>query len=144
VFTLPAAQLGGSSIEIGGIPTISLVTVPLADGQRATVVKLTADSVTIDGFSLDVRGQTNGTSAVETDDRMTLAGHVVVYLDSATATLGNGQSLTLGASTPPPGGELPTQWLRVSLGLVGATADSIEHDNTSLRVRAGSASGPNG
>jgi hypothetical protein len=140
VYTQPAAQLSGSGISIGGLPGIGLVNLRLANGSTTTAIKLTADSVTITGFSLDVRGSANGTSAVTTDDSMELKGHVVVYLDSATITLPNGKSLTLGADTPPPGGELPTSGGRFSLGLVGATADQIVHTNTDLRVRPGSGS----
>ena len=33
--------------------------------------------------------------------------------------------VNLGGATPPPGGELPSQLLRVTLGLVGVTANSI-------------------
>lgn len=36
-----------------------------------------------------------------------------------------GAGITLGGATPPPGGELPSQLLRVTLGLVGVTANSI-------------------
>jgi hypothetical protein len=56
---------------------------------------------------------------------MELRGHVQVYVDSLTATLPGGACITLGAATPPPGDELPPKLLRVNLGLVGVTADSI-------------------
>ena len=60
-----------------------------------------------------------------TADRMELRGHVQVYVDSVTATLLDGTPITLGASTPPPADGLPPQLLKVNLGLVGVTADSI-------------------
>ncbi|GAB3043930.1 hypothetical protein GCM10027052_27650 [Parafrigoribacterium mesophilum] len=123
-FTLPAAQLGGSSLSITGLKSVTAVTVPLADGNRAPVLKLVADGVTIDDFLLDVRKAT-GPSLVTTADRMELHGHVQVYLDSVTATLPDGTPLTLGAATPPPGDELPSTLLRFNIGLVGVTADSI-------------------
>ena len=129
VFTQPPAQLGSRSLSFTGLPGISVVTVPLADGSRTTVLKLTADSITIQGFSLTVRKQT-GPSLATTADTMTLKGHVQVYLDSITATDANGHSYTLGADTPPPNDGLPPQLLRVTLGLVGATADSIVYTNT--------------
>jgi len=124
VFTLPAAQLGGSSISISGLKSVTAVTVPLADGTRAPVLKIVADDVAVDDFLLDVRKAT-GPSLVTTADRMELHGNVRVYLDSATAILPNGTPLTFGADTPPPGDELPATLLRVNLGLVGVTADSI-------------------
>ncbi|KQR54077.1 hypothetical protein ASF88_04380 [Leifsonia sp. Leaf336] len=129
VFTQPPAQLGSQSLSFTGLQGISLVTVPLADGSRIPVLKISADTITIQGFSLTVRKQT-GPSLSTTADTMTLSGHVEVYLDSATATGPDGKSLTLGAATPPPNDGLPTQLLRVTLGLVGTTADSITYSNT--------------
>ena len=124
VFTLPAAQLGGSSISITGLRSVTVVTVPLANGTRARAIKLVADDVVVTDFLLDVRKAT-GPSLVTTADRMELRGTVQVYLDSLTATLPDGTPLTFGAATPPPGDELPATLLRVNLGLVGVTADSI-------------------
>ncbi|MGN8049732.1 hypothetical protein ACTJKO_08560 [Curtobacterium sp. 22159] len=137
VFTQPSAQLSSSSIEIGGLSGLALVRVPLADGSEITVIRLSADRVAMDDFTLDVRGESNGTSAVTRDSRMELRGHVEVYLDSVTAELPGGKHLTLGADTPPPGSELPSTWARVDLGLVGATADGITHTGSDLRIRPG-------
>jgi hypothetical protein len=123
-FTLPAAQLGGSSITFSGLKAVSVVTVPLVDGTRTTALKLEADTIVINDFMLDVRKAT-GPSLVTTSTTMELHGHVQVYVDSVTATLLGGVPLTLGADTPPPGNELPSTLLRVNLGLVGVTADSI-------------------
>ncbi|MDQ1578359.1 MAG: hypothetical protein QOE21_1046 [Microbacteriaceae bacterium] len=123
-FTLPAAQLGGSSITFTGLQSVTVVTVPLADGTTTPVIKLVADTITIEDFMLDVRKAT-GPSLVTDATRMELRGHVQVYLDSLTATLADGTGLTVGAATPPPGNELPSQLLRVNLGLVGVTAASI-------------------
>ena len=64
-----------------------------------------------------------------TADRMRLQGNVQVYLDSVTATGTDGKSLTLGAATPPPADGLPPQLLKVTLGLVGVTADRITFTN---------------
>jgi len=124
IFTLPAAQLGGSSISFSGLQSISVVTVPLANGTRTAALKLVADDIAIDDFVLDVRKAT-GPSLVSTATRMELRGHVQVYVDSLSATFQDGKSLTLGADTPPPGDELPSTLLRVNLGLVGVIADSI-------------------
>ncbi len=124
VFTQPAAQLGGSSIVISGLKSISVVTVPLIDGTTTPALKIVADDVVVNDFLLDVRRAT-GPSLVTNATRMELNGDVQVYLDSATATLGDGTGLTFGAATPPPGDELPSTLLRVNLGLIGVTADSI-------------------
>src|SRR3954470_15316436 len=128
VFTQPPAQLGSQSLSFSGLKGISVVTVPLADGSRIPVLKISADSITIDGFSLTVRKDT-GPKLATTADQMALRGNVQVYVDSVTATGQDGTSITLGAATPPPAAGLPPQLLRVTLGLVGVTADSIHFTN---------------
>jgi hypothetical protein len=127
--TLPAGQLGGSSISISGIHQVGLVTVKRIDGTSFPVIKLKADDVVITGFLLDVRRAT-GPSLVSTADRMELKGNVSVWLDSLTGTTLGGLGLTLGTDqTPPPGNELPPQLLRVNLGLVATSANSISYVN---------------
>jgi hypothetical protein len=125
VMTLPAAQLGGSSLTFTGLQSATLVTIPLANGTRTPVIKLVADSITIDNFLLDVRKAT-GPSLVTNAGTMVLRGHVTAYLDSITGTTLAGVGFSLGTSaTPPPGNELPSELLRVNLGLVGVDAASI-------------------
>jgi hypothetical protein len=125
VMTLPAAQLSGSSLSFTGLQSVSLVTIPLASGTQVPVIKLVAASITINNFVLDVRRAT-GPSLVTTAGQMVVNGNVTVYLDSVTATTLGGLGLTLGTdATPPPGNELPSQLLRVNLGLVGIDADHI-------------------
>jgi hypothetical protein len=125
IMTLPAAQLGGSSISFTGLQSVTVVTVPLANGTRTPVLKLVADSITIDNFLLDVR-PANGTGALVTNSgKMVLRGNVVAYLDSVSGTLLGGAGITAGAANPPPGNELPSTLLKVTLGLVGMTAQSI-------------------
>jgi len=127
--TLPAGQLGGSSITIKGIHQVGLVTVKKVDGTSFPVIKLTADDVVITGFLLDVRRAT-GPSLVSSADRMELKGNVSVWLDSLTGTTLGGVGLTLGTDqTPPPGNELPPKLLRVNLGLVATSANSISYVN---------------
>jgi hypothetical protein len=125
VMTLPAAQLSGSSLSFTGLQSVTLVTIPLANGTRVPVIKLVADSITIDSFLLDVRRAT-GPSLVTTAGKMVVSGHVTAYLDSVTGSTLGGVGLTLGTdATPPPSNELPSQLLRVNLGLVGIDADHI-------------------
>ncbi|MDN4615957.1 hypothetical protein P5G50_16015 [Leifsonia sp. F6_8S_P_1B] len=128
VFTQPPAQLGSRSLSFTGIPLVAVVTVPLADGSRIPVLELSADGITVDGFSLTVRKET-GPVLATTADRMALRGKVHVYVNSLTATDADGRSWTLGATTPPPADGLPPQLVKVTLGLVGVTADSIAFDN---------------
>ncbi len=133
VFTQPSAQLGAQSLSFRGIPLVRVVTVPLADGTRITVLKMTADEITIDGFALTVRRAT-GPALVTTADRMTLSGRVSVYLNSLSATTADGKTLTLGADTPPPADGIAPGLARVTLGLVGTTADSIVYTNTDQKI----------
>ncbi|MDQ1113780.1 hypothetical protein QE418_003228 [Microbacterium testaceum] len=133
VFTQPSAQLGAQSLSFRGIPLISVVTVPLADGTRITALKMTADEITIEGFALTVRRET-GPALVTTADRMTLSGHVSVYLNSLSATTADGKTLTLGADTPPPADGIAPGLARLTLGLVGTTADSIVYTNTDQKI----------
>ncbi|MDZ5144077.1 hypothetical protein [Microbacterium testaceum] len=133
VFTQPSAQLGAQSLSFRGIPLVRVVTVPLADGTRITVLKMTADEITIDGFALTVRRAT-GPALVTTADRMTLSGHVSVYVNSLSATTADGKTLTLGADTPPPADGIAPGLARVTLGLVGTTADSIVYTNTDQKI----------
>lgn len=133
VFTQPSAQLGAQSLSFRGIPLVSVVTVPLADGTRITVLKMTADEITIDGFALTVRRAT-GPALVTTADRMTLSGHISVYLNSLSATTADGKTLTLGADTPPPADGIAPGLASVTLGLVGTTADSIVYTNTDQKI----------
>jgi hypothetical protein len=134
VMTLPAAQLGGSSLSFTGLQSVSLVTIHLADGSRVPVIRLVAESITINNFMLDVRRAT-GPSLVTTAGQMVVRGHVTAYLNSVTATTLGGLGLTLGTDqTPPPGSELPSQLLRVNLGLVGIDADHISFTNQEQKL----------
>ncbi|WP_243233524.1 hypothetical protein [Microbacterium sp. CIAB417] len=133
VFTQPPAQLGSNGLSISGLRGISLVTVPLADGTRTHALKISADSITITGFALTV-GHAEGPALVTTADTMTLSGNVSVYLNSLTATGADGTSYTLGAETPPPRDGITPTLLRVTLGLVGATAESISYSNTDQQL----------
>jgi hypothetical protein len=126
VMTLPAAQLGGSSLTFTGLKSVTLVTVPLANGKRTPVIKLVAASITITNFMLDVRPANLSGALVTNAGTMTLRGNVTAYLDSVTGTTLGGDGLSLGvAKDPPPGNEVPSTLLRVMLGLVGVDANSI-------------------
>ncbi|MGT2461280.1 hypothetical protein [Sinomonas atrocyanea] len=133
IFTKTPASMGSQSISFTGLSSVGIVTVPTADGSGERVLKITADSITITGFSLTVR-HANGPGLVTSADKMVLSGHVSVYLGSATATTSNGRSLALGTDTPPPLDDVAPGLLRVTMGLVGATADSISYTNTNQRM----------
>ena len=133
VFTQPPAQVGSDALSFTGLRGISIVTVPLADGSRVAALKISAETITVDGFALTV-GHFDAPGLVTTADRMTLSGNVSVYLNSLTATTPDGRTLTLGADTPPPKDGVEPTLLRVTFGLVGATADSIAYSNTDQRM----------
>ena len=126
VMTVPAALMGGSSLSFTGLKSIKLVTVPLYNGKRTTVIELSADTITIKDFVLDVRPPDLSAALVTNAGTMTISGNVHAYIDSVTGTTLGGNALSLGlAPDPPAGTELPSTLLGVSLGLVGVTADHI-------------------
>ncbi|MEQ6895944.1 hypothetical protein [Microbacterium sp. KR10-403] len=133
IFTQPAAQLGSDSLSFSGLKGIALVKLTTADGKKVTAIRLRADRITIKGFSLTVRAAT-GPKLVTTADTMTLEGNVNVYVNSLTATTAGGASYTLGADTPPPADGVTPKLLRVTLGLVGSSADSITYTNTDQQM----------
>lgn len=133
VFTKTPASMGSESLSFTGLSSVSVVTVPTVDGSGTRALKVTADSITIKGFTLTVRSP-NGPGLVTSADTMVLAGHVTVYLGSITGTTSSGRSLALGTDTPPPLDDVAPGLLRVTMGLVGSIADSISYTNTNQRV----------
>ncbi len=134
VFTQPAAQAGAASLEISGLQSVGIVLVRTISGAQVPVIRIEADMIAIDGFTLDVRPNADSDAAVNDSDRMELDGDVRVYLQSLTATGPDGVGISLLAPTPVPGDELPPALLRVTFGLVGAIADSSDWVHTDLRV----------
>lgn len=135
IFTDTPAALGSESLSFKGLSGISIVAVPTIDGGTTRALKIDADEIKISGFSLTVRphGEENG--LVTKADTMTLAGDVSVYIGSITATTKDGDSLTLGTDTPPPMDDVKPGLLRVTMGLVGSTADSITYSNTDQKMK---------
>ena len=135
VFTKTPAAMGSESLSFKGLSGISFVAVPTADGGKITTLKIEADEIKISGFSLTVRPPEEAEGLVTKADTMTLKGNVSVYIGSITATTKNGDSLTLGPETPPPMDDVEPGLLRVTMGLVGSTADSITYSNTDQKLK---------
>ena len=133
VFTKIPAPMGSQGLSFTGLSGISIVDVPTIDGSTIRALKISADSITISGFSLTVRPPDKA-GLVTNADTMTLTGHVSVYLGSVTATTQDGRALTLGTDTPPPLDDVKPGLLRVTMGLVGTIADSITYTNTDQRI----------
>lgn len=133
VFTGTPASMGSQGLSFAGLRGISVVEVPTVDGGTTRALKISADSITISGFSLTVRPPDKA-GLVTNADTMTLTGHVSVYLGSVTATTQDGRALTLGTDTPPPLDDVKPGLLRVTMGLVGTIADSIAYTNTDQRI----------
>ncbi|MFC4137394.1 MULTISPECIES: hypothetical protein [unclassified Microbacterium] len=129
VFTDVPAQMGSQGLSFSGLKSIGIVTVPTASGKDVRVLKISADAITITGFSLTVRPP-DGPGLVTKADKMALRGNVTVYIGSITAEGGNGETLTLGLDTPPALDDIRPGLLRVTMGLVGTLADSISYTNT--------------
>lgn len=136
VFTKTPAQMSSEGLSFTGLQSVSLVTVPTIDGSRITVLKISADTITITGFSLSVRPPEKD-GLVTDADTMSLKGNVSVYLGSLTATGADGQTLVqLGADTPPSLDDVEPGLLHVNMGLVGTIADSISYTSTDQRMVA--------
>jgi hypothetical protein len=135
VFTATPASMGSESLSFRGLSGISIVSVPTADGGSIRVLKITADAITIEGFSLTVRPP-GGPGLVTEADTMSLRGHVTVYIGSVTASSMGGAPLTIGTDTPPPLTDVEPGLLDVTMGLVGSIADSIVYTNTDQRIVA--------
>src|SRR5699024_323039 len=135
LFTEHPAAMGSESLSFKGLSGISFVSVPTADGGSVVTLKIQADEIKISGFSLTVRPPDEDEGLVTEADTMTLKGDVTVYIGSITATTKDGDSLTLGPETPPPMDDVKPGLLRVTMGLVGTTADSINYTNTDQKLK---------
>jgi hypothetical protein len=130
IFTLPSANTWGTSIQISGPSQIGIVTVPLADGTRATAIRIECDQLTIGDFHLDSK---NRQEVVNLDTAgMTLSGHAVVYIDRIGTQYGDGVGLAQSLAANPLTLEALMTLLgqgNVVLGLVGAQADQLSYDD---------------
>ena len=133
VFTGTPAAMGSKSLSFSGLSGISIVSVPTVDGGSVRALKITADAITIEGFSLTVRPH-DGPGLVTEADTMSLRGHVTVYIGSVSASSMGGAPLTIGTDTPPPLTDVEPGLLDVTMGLVGTIADSITYTNTDQRI----------
>lgn len=136
IFTETPAAMGSESLSFKGLSGLAIVDVPTADGGTTRTLKISADQIKIEGFSLTVSPpEEAGVGGLVTKaDTMTLKGNVDVYIGSITATTKDGSSLTIGTDTPPPLDDVKPGLLRVTMGLVGSTADSIEYSNTDQAI----------
>ena len=133
VFTGTPASMGSESLSFTGLQGISIVSVPISGGGSIRALKISADSITIKGFSLTVRPP-DGPGLVTTADTMSLQGNVTVYIGSISASSLGGAPLTIGTDTPPPLTDVEPGLLNVSMGLVGSIADRIVYTNTDQRI----------
>lgn len=133
VFTGTPASMGSESLSFTGLKGISIVSVPTVDGGSIRALKISADSITIKGFSLTVRPP-DGPGLVTTADTMSLQGNVTVYIGSITASSMGGAPLTIGTDTPPPLTDVEPGLLNVSMGLVGSIADLISYSHTDQQI----------
>lgn len=135
VFTKTPAAMGSEGLSFKGLKGISFVSVPISGGDSMVVLKIQAEEIKITGFSLTVKPPEEHEGLVTKADTMTLSGDVTTYIGSITATTKDGKSLTLGPETPPPMDDVEPGLLRVTMGLVGSTADSISYTNTDQKLK---------
>ena len=135
IFTEHPAAMGSEGMSFKGLKSIGFVSVPTADGGSIVVLKIQADEISIEGFSLTVKPPDEDSGLVTKADTMTLKGDVTTYIGSITATTKDGKSLTIGPEIPPPMDDVEPGLLRVTMGLVGTTADSIAYSNTDQKLK---------
>jgi hypothetical protein len=130
IFTTPSANTWGDSIQISGPSQVGIVTVPLANGARATAIRIECDTLTIGNFHLD---SSNRQELVNLDTSgMTLKGHSVIWIDRIGTQYGNGEGLEQSLAANPLTLEALMTLLgqgHTVLGLIGAQADSLSYDN---------------
>ncbi|MFC4242018.1 DUF6114 domain-containing protein [Gryllotalpicola reticulitermitis] len=126
IFTLPSATIDGDSLQLSGTKQVGVVTVPLADGTRATAIRIECSQLTIGAFHLDTK---NRSEKVNLDtDGMTLSGNVVVWVDRIGTQYGDGEGLDQSLKANPLTlGALMTLLGQghLVLGLVGAQAETM-------------------
>ncbi|WP_181445596.1 DUF6114 domain-containing protein [Gryllotalpicola protaetiae] len=130
IFTTPSANTWGDSIQISGPSQAGVVTVPLANGSRATAIRIECDQLTIGNFHLD---SSNRQELVNLDTSgMTLKGHAVIWVDRIGTQYGDGVGLEQSLAANPLTLEALMTLLgqgHTVLGLVGAQADSLSYDD---------------
>ena len=108
---------------------MGLVTVPLADGTRATTIRIECDALIMDDFQLDTL---NRPEVVDLDTGgMTLRGDVVVWIDRVGTIFDEAGGLANSLDSNPLALE-PLMTLlgqgHLVLGLVGAQADELTYE----------------
>ena len=130
IFTTPSANTWGDSIQISGPSQVGIVTVPLANGSRATAIRIECDQLAIGNFHLD---SSNRQELVNLDTSgMTLKGHAVIWVDRIGTQYGDGVGLEQSLAANPLTLEALMTLLgqgHTVLGLVGAQADTLSYDD---------------
>jgi hypothetical protein len=145
VFTTPSANTWGDSLQISGPSQVGIVTVPLANGSRATAIRIECDQLTIGNFHLDTKNRQEVVD-LETSG-MTLTGHAVVYIDRIGTQYGDGVGLDQSLAANPLTLEALMTLLgqgHTVLGLVGAQADSLSYSDFTETASLQSAGVPSG
>jgi hypothetical protein len=118
-----SARLRGASVTLEGANYRGTVNVERADGSFVAALKITADRVVIDAFSLDstdLAAQIAPTSG----SAMTLTGPVTIYCLSLTGDLADGSQVTFAESTPPPSGSALPSLKNATVGLLAVTSQT--------------------
>jgi hypothetical protein len=130
VFTTPSATSWGDSLQLSGPSQVGVVTVPLANGGRATAIRISCDQLTIGDFHLDTK---NRHEVVDLNTGgMTLSGHTVVWIDRIGTQYGDGEGLDQSLAANPLTLEALMTLLgqgHTVLGLVGAQADELSYSS---------------
>ncbi len=95
------ARLRSTAVTLEGARYIETVAFMLADGSTRAALKITADRVVLDAFSLDSTNPAAGIP-VTNATKVILGGPVTMYCTSLSGSLANGTPVSFEPSTPPP------------------------------------------
>ncbi len=118
---IPSARLRSSAVALEGALFVGTVRVALAGGSTATVLKITADRVSIERFTFD---STDPTARIllTTAARLTLDGPVTIYATSLSGALADGSAISVDVSSPPPPGVALPSLTDATIALVSVTS----------------------
>ncbi|WP_394768838.1 DUF6114 domain-containing protein [Lacisediminihabitans sp.] len=114
------ARLRGTSVALSGGRYAGTVTVALAGGGSTTVLKITADSVSIGGFALDSTDPATRMVAASATT-LILGGPVTIYCRSLSGTLAGGSPVDFDPKSPPPVGAALPSLENATIALVAVT-----------------------
>ncbi|TFC18940.1 hypothetical protein E3O19_03845 [Cryobacterium algoritolerans] len=133
VAAITGARLRSTAVTLEGARYIETVALMLADGSTRAALKITADRVVLDAFSLDSTNPAAGIP-VTNATKVILGGPVTMYCTSLSGSLADGTPVSFEPSTPPPlGVDLPSL-TSATIGLLTVTSATATLTGAAMSV----------